>query len=496
MLEQLEEKGCKDLHLWAGENFSGPQERIVEGDVSGLKEIHRRHPFGPLCCVIAENPFPQKETAAVPAWGLPDEAFLRGKAPMTKSEIRAVSMSKLALRPGAVCYDIGSGTGSVAVEMGLTLKHAGGQVYAVEYKPEALQLTRENAERLLGDWSGFHVVEGRAPEALKELPAPHPRIPGRKRGRAPGDCEASHGKESPGADCGKCHYPGDSGPADGVPEPLRLFPLGDGPGLGDRLPSGGRLPDAQGGKSRLHRGDGGRTGRMYRWMIAAPASGSGKTAAVCGLLTLLKKRGCSAGAFKCGPDYIDPMFHKKVLGIPGCNLDSFFLEPEQLRDLFCRETAELEAAVVEGVMGYFDGVGGMSWGSSWDIARILKLPVILVVDGHGASLSVLAQIKGFLDYQPTGEREENRIAGVILNRTSPSMCSVLKPRIEKELGIACLGCIPVLKWLDLKSRHLGLLLPDEIGNLQEQMERLSQVLEESVDVERLLELGRGPPTET
>ena len=231
---------------------------------------------------------------------------------------------------------------------------------------------------------------------------------------------------------------------------------------------------------------------MYRWMIAAPASGSGKTAAVCGLLTLLKKRGCSAGAFKCGPDYIDPMFHKKVLGIPGCNLDSFFLEPEQLRDLFCRETAELEAAVVEGVMGYFDGVGGMSWGSSWDIARILKLPVILVVDGHGASLSVLAQIKGFLDYQPTGEREENRIAGVILNRTSPPMCSVLKPRIEKELGIACLGCIPVLKWLDLKSRHLGLLLPDEIGNLQEQMERLSQVLEESVDVERLLELGRGP----
>ena len=231
---------------------------------------------------------------------------------------------------------------------------------------------------------------------------------------------------------------------------------------------------------------------MYRWMIAAPASGSGKTAAVCGLLTLLKKRGCSAGAFKCGPDYIDPMFHKKVLGIPGCNLDSFFLEPEQLRDLFCRETAELEAAVVEGVMGYFDGVGGMSWGSSWDIARILKLPVILVVDGHGASLSVLAQIKGFLDYQPAGEREENRIAGVILNRTSPSMCSVLKPRIEKELGIACLGCIPVLKWLDLKSRHLGLLLPDEIGNLQEQMERLSQVLEESVDVERLLELGRGP----
>ena len=228
---------------------------------------------------------------------------------------------------------------------------------------------------------------------------------------------------------------------------------------------------------------------MYRWMIAAPASGSGKTAVVCGLLALLKKRGFLTGAFKCGPDYIDPMFHKKVLGMPGFNLDSFFLEPEKLKAQFGRESENLEAEVVEGVMGYFDGVGATAWGSSWNIARILGLPVILVVDGRGASLSVLAQIKGFLDYRPAGEREENRIAGVILNRTSPSMCAVLKPRIEEELGIACLGCLPVLKWLDLKSRHLGLMLPDEIENVQEQIERLSRTIEENVDVERLMELG-------
>lgn len=172
LLEQLEEMQLKDLHLWVGENFSGPRERIEEGDAAGLKEIHEKQPFGPLCCVIARNPFPKPEPAVVPVWGMPDEAFLRGKAPMTKSEIRAISMSKLGLRPGAVCYDIGSGTGSVAVEMGLTLKNAGGQVYAVEYKPEALKLTRENAGRFLGDWNGFHVTEGRAPEALRELPAP------------------------------------------------------------------------------------------------------------------------------------------------------------------------------------------------------------------------------------------------------------------------------------------------------------------------------------
>ena len=247
---------------------------------------------------------------------------------------------------------------------------------------------------------------------------------------------------------------------------------------------------------------------MYQWMIAAPKSGSGKTAAVCGLLSLLKKKGLAAGAFKCGPDFIDPMFHRKILGTPSFNLDSFFLEQAELRALYQRETASCEAAVVEGVMGYFDGVGMTAWGSSWDVARILNLPVILVVDGRGASLSVLAQIKGFLDFCPEVERknagggQENcqaphqpvrrptsSIAGVILNRTSPSMCGLLKERIEQELGIACLGCIPTLSWLDLKSRHLGLWLPDEIENLKEQMEKLAQAMEESLDIERLLELG-------
>ena len=175
LLGQMEARGMDRCRLWVGEKFSLEGQRIEKGNCRQLAANHREKPFGPLCCVIAENPEPRKEKCLpyLPVWGLPDSAFLRGKAPMTKAEIRAISLSKLALRPGAVCYDVGSGTGSVAVEMGLALKAAGdGAVYGVEYKKEALELTRANARNHLGDWPGFHAVEGRAPEALKDLPAP------------------------------------------------------------------------------------------------------------------------------------------------------------------------------------------------------------------------------------------------------------------------------------------------------------------------------------
>ena len=225
---------------------------------------------------------------------------------------------------------------------------------------------------------------------------------------------------------------------------------------------------------------------MYRMMIAAPKSGSGKTALVCGLLRLFQQEGLKTAAFKCGPDYIDPMFHSRVLGTDSCNLDSFFLEPEKLQNLFWRKAAQAEAVVAEGVMGYFDGIGISGRASSWDVARILKLPVILAVDGRGAGLSLVAEIKGFLEYRPADFSGELKpIAGVILNRTSPAMGQMLKEPIEKELGIPFLGAVPPLPWLDLKSRHLGLLLPDEIPGLEEQTRRLAMVLKENLDLERL-----------
>ena len=169
---------------------------------------------------------------------------------------------------------------------------------------------------------------------------------------------------------------------------------------------------------------------MRKLMIAAPKSGSGKTILTCGLLEMFKKNLVPVASFKCGPDYIDPLFHKKILGQESRNLDSFFEDPDGLREVFLQGTEGKEEglALIEGVMGYFDGLGGTSpQASAWDVAGILDCPVILVVDAKGASLSLIPLIKGFLDYQPAGyDRRGPGIAGIILNRVSPMIYTGLK----------------------------------------------------------------------
>lgn len=230
---------------------------------------------------------------------------------------------------------------------------------------------------------------------------------------------------------------------------------------------------------------------MKGFMIAAPASGSGKTMLTCGLLALLRRKGVEVQAFKCGPDYIDPLFHRNVLGAESCNLDSFFQKPEEIRQLAGRYAGEGQLCLVEGVMGYFDGLGGISAvGSSWEMAEILELPVVLAVDGHGASLSLCALIQGFLNYRPQGSPGgKTRIAGVIFNKTTAGMYGLLKRQIEGELPVRCLGYVPPLPWLKVESRHLGLVLPGEIRDLQQQMERLAEELEKSLDLKGILALA-------
>ena len=143
-------------------------------------------------------------------------------------------------------------------------------------------------------------------------------------------------------------------------------------------------------------------------MIAAPKSGSGKTILTCGLLALLKRKGLNPTAFKCGPDYIDGLFHQKVLGVGSGQLDLFFEDPKQMKNRFSRYSFG-SFAVVEGAMGYFDGLGGVSLkASAWDVASTLDLPVFLVVDAYGASLSLAAQIQGFLDFDTGAEEMEER----------------------------------------------------------------------------------------
>lgn len=231
---------------------------------------------------------------------------------------------------------------------------------------------------------------------------------------------------------------------------------------------------------------------MIRMVVAAPASGSGKTMVACALLRAFSRRSLDPCAFKCGPDYIDPMFHRAALGVESHNLDLFLCNPERLRALYARVCRNHGAAVVEGVMGLFDGVGGVTdRASTWAVADQLGLPILLALPARGASLTLAAQINGLRDF-----RAPNRIAGVILNECPRSLRDTLAPALEKETGIPVLGCLPRLDAARVESRHLGLLTAREIDDLDARIDALAEALEENVDMARLLEVFKGnAPTE-
>lgn len=228
-------------------------------------------------------------------------------------------------------------------------------------------------------------------------------------------------------------------------------------------------------------------GVFPRIMLAAPKSGSGKTLLTCGLLEVLRRRGLNPIACKCGPDYIDPMFHRYVLGIPGRNLDSFFLPTEGVRKVLVDAVREEQAgiAVLEGVMGYYDGLGGTETSaSSWEIAEITDTPAILVLDCKGASLSAAAMASGFLHF-----RKKSHIAGVILNRVSSMYYERLAAAVEEASGLPVLGYLPESEEYRMESRHLGLFLPGEIDRLRERIGRLADQMEKSIAVEQVLEVA-------
>ena len=190
-------------------------------------------------------------------------------------------------------------------------------------------------------------------------------------------------------------------------------------------------------------------------------------------------------SFKCGPDYIDPMFHTKVIGTKSTNLDTFFTDLETTRYLFARAAEGTAISVMEGVMGYYDGLGGISTkASAADLAEVTETPVLLIVNARGMSLSALAVIKGFLTYQ-----EPTRIKGIILNQISEMMYGELADLIEKELGISVYGYVPKVPELTLESRHLGLVLPEEVAGLTEKLDGLAAVLEKTLDLDGILELA-------
>lgn len=228
---------------------------------------------------------------------------------------------------------------------------------------------------------------------------------------------------------------------------------------------------------------------MIQFLLAAPRSGSGKTTMTCALLMALKRRGCAPCAFKSGPDYIDPMFHRAVLGVESRSLDLFFSAPETVRTLYARGAAGHGAAVCEGAMGFYDGLGGVSdRASAWHLADTLDLPVLLVVEPKGQSLTLAAELNGLVNF-----RTPSHIAGILLNNCTAQMHALLAPMLEKETGLPVLGFLPKLPEAVIGSRHLGLYTAAEVEDLQQKLALLADAAEEHIDWPRLLALCEKEP---
>lgn len=220
-------------------------------------------------------------------------------------------------------------------------------------------------------------------------------------------------------------------------------------------------------------------------MISAMSSGSGKTVITGGLLTLLKKRGYQVRSVKCGPDYIDPMFHSRILGVKSSNADLFLMGEEAAKRIVCGDNMRDFPALTlaEGAMGFYDGIGGTTQNSAFDIADRTDTPVLLVVRSRGQSVSLAAQVLGVLNF-----RRPSHICGVILNACSPTLYEHLKTILERETSLPVLGYLPVMPEAEIPSRHLGLVTADEISDLQRRFEAIAEQMERTMDVDRLLDL--------
>ena len=228
-----------------------------------------------------------------------------------------------------------------------------------------------------------------------------------------------------------------------------------------------------------------------RILLSGISSGCGKTTVTCAILQALVDRQLKVGAFKCGPDYIDPMFHSRIIGAKSANLDLFFFPENTLRYLLAKNARDRDISVIEGVMGYYDGAGLASTrASSWETARAVDTPVVLVVPARGAALSALAVVQGFLDFQP-----DSRICGVILNRCTAMTYQGLARAVRERFGgrIEPLGFLPEMPECALESRHLGLVTAAEVDGLREKLHRMARQAEETIELDQLLTLAQAAP---
>lgn len=224
-----------------------------------------------------------------------------------------------------------------------------------------------------------------------------------------------------------------------------------------------------------------------RIVLAGTNSGCGKTTVACAILQALVNRELNVGAFKCGPDYIDPMFHSRIIGAECTNLDLFFFDENTLKYLLAKNGAGRDISVIEGVMGFYDGMGlTTTAASTYEVSLFTESPTVLVVAAKGASLSVMAVIQGFLDFCPN-----NLIKGVILNQCTASTYSILAKEIEARFAgrVQLLGFLPTMRECSLESRHLGLITAAEVQGLHEKLNMLASQAERTIDIDGLLALA-------
>ena len=219
---------------------------------------------------------------------------------------------------------------------------------------------------------------------------------------------------------------------------------------------------------------------MIAAVIAGASSGCGKTSVSLGLMTALRRRGLKVQAFKCGPDFIDPSLHAYATGRPSHNLDSWMLAPHALRDIFYHACQGADVAIVEGAMGLFDGHSTQEAGSTAHVAKILNLPVILVMDAQATGRSLAAAAHGFATFDP-----ELQLAAVVANRVgSPRHQQIVASGLQGA-GIPLGAAVPKVA-ATLPHRHLGLVTPDELPHLQAHLDILAEALEDCGAVDRLL----------
>ncbi|MFJ9036559.1 cobyrinate a,c-diamide synthase [Streptomyces sp. NPDC102406] len=227
-----------------------------------------------------------------------------------------------------------------------------------------------------------------------------------------------------------------------------------------------------------------------RLVVAAPASGSGKTTVATGLMAAFAERGLAVSPHKVGPDYIDPGYHSLATGRPGRNLDAYMCGPDLVGPLFAHGARGCELAVVEGVMGLFDGASGQGeLASTAHVAKLLKAPVVLVVDASSQSRSVAALVHGFASFDP-----QVRLAGVILNKVGSRRHEELLTEALEEVGVPVYGALRRTPQVATPARHLGLVpVAERSGEAVDSVRAAAAMVRDGCDLEGLLALARTAP---